>query len=182
MKLRVIAGGGLMASAALALGVIVGGFGSAAAQPVDYSTLPIHPNAITDSSAYSEGPPIQNPNGQPGVTEVYTHRDGIRQITNTILVLPNAQAATAAIDESKALLASKVVNSTTQPSQVGTGGTIISGSSSDGSKSVTVLTFTQGNAATTIEFDGPRNDPVPVEMVTEFGQQQATALRNALSA
>jgi hypothetical protein len=181
MNLRVIAGGGLMATAALTMGLIVGGFGSAAAQPVDYSTLPIHPNAITDSSAYTAAAPVPDPNGQPGVMEVYTHRDGTRQITNTILVLPDAQAATAATDEAKALLAGKVVNSTTTPSQVGTGGTIVSGSSPDGSKSISVLTFTQGNAATTIEFDGPRNDPAPVDMVTDFGQQQANALRNALS-
>jgi hypothetical protein len=50
--------------------------------------------------------------------------------------------------------------------------------SPDGSKSVTVLTFTQGNAATTIEFDGLPKDPAPVDLVLELGRKQDTAIRD----
>ncbi|MDT5284556.1 MAG: hypothetical protein QOJ20_5751 [Mycobacterium sp.] len=75
----------------------IGGLGSATAQPNDYSTLPVDPNLVTDSLAYNAAPPVFDPSGQPGVTAVYTHRGGDRQITNTILVLPDAQAATAAV-------------------------------------------------------------------------------------
>ena len=39
-----------------------------------------------------------------------------------------------------------------------------------------VLTFTQGNAATTIEFDGPLNDPAPDEFVIDLGKKQDTAI------
>jgi hypothetical protein len=55
---------------------------------------------------------------------------------------------------------------------------MLSGTSPDGTQSVTVLTFTQGNAAATIEFDGPPNDPVPADMVIELGQKQDTAIRD----
>ena len=72
----------------------------------------------------------------------------------------------------------KVANGQTQPAVVGSGGTIVSGMSPDGTKSVTVLTFTQGNAAATIEFDGPPRDPAPADFVVEFGQKQDTAIKD----
>lgn len=178
MKVLTMSVGCLTAAAVLTIGVTVVGFGSAAAQPGDYSTLPVNPNLITDSLAYNAAPPIFNPNGQPGVTAVYNHRDGGRQITSTILILPDAQAATAALNGSQAELAGTVANGNTQPAAVGTGGTMVSGMSPDGSESVTVLTFTQGNAATTIEFDGPPKDPAPADLVVELGQKQDTAIRD----
>jgi hypothetical protein len=65
---------------------------------------------------------------------------------------------------------------------VGTGGTLVSGTSPDGVQSVSVLTFTEGNAATTIEFDGPPNDPVPHDMAVDLGQKQDAAIKNWQSA
>ncbi len=124
------------AAALLGIGTIIGGLGSAAAQPNDYGTLPVDPNLVTDSLAYNAAPPVFDPNGQPGVTAVYTHRGGERQITNTILVLPDAQAATAAVGGAAV---GKVANGQTQPAAVGSGGPIVSGMSPDG----------------TIEFNGP---------------------------
>jgi hypothetical protein len=173
MKYSTIPIASLTGAAVLTVGVTVAGFGSAAAQPNDYSTLPVDPNLITDSLAYNAAPLTFNPNGQPGVTAVYTHRDGARQITSTILVLPDPAAASAAVNGSQA-----VANPKTQPAAVGSGGTIASGTSPDGSKSVTVLTFTQGDAATTIEFDGPQADPVPADLVLELGRKQDTAIRD----
>jgi hypothetical protein len=182
MKVPVIAMGSLTATTLLTIGVIVGGVSTATAQPGDYSVLPINPNNVTDSTAYSAAPPIQNPNGQPGITTVYTHRDGTRQISDTILVLPDAAAAASALEASKAALGSTVTGATTQPAAAGTGGTIVSGSSPDGSKSVTVLLFTQDNALATVQFDGPPHDPVPAAMVTDYGQLQVTAIKDSLAA
>lgn len=163
------------AAALLGIGTNIGGLGSAAAQPNDYGTLPVDPNLVTDSLAYNAAPPVFDPSGQPGVTAVYTHRGGERQITNTILVLPDAQAATAAVGGAAV---GKVANGQTQPDAVGSGGTIVSGMLPDGTKSVTVLTFTQGNAAATIEFDGPPRDPAPADFVVELGQKQDTAIKD----
>jgi hypothetical protein len=173
MKIRTMAGG--IAAAAV---MTFGGFGYAAAQPGDFSTLPVDPNLITDSLAYNAAPLVFNPNGQPGVEAVYTHRDGSRQITSTILVLPDAQAATAALDGERAEAAGKVANGKSQPAAVGAGGTMLTGMSPDGSKSVTVLSFSQGNAAATIEFDGAANDPAPSDLVLELGRKQDTAIRD----
>ena len=181
MKHTVIAVRGVIATTSLMVALTVGGFGSAAAQPSDYGALPVDPNTVTDSTAYIAEAPVQNPQGQPGIEAVSTHRDGSRAITNTILVLADPSAATAAMDQARGALAGQVTGSTTQPVSVGSGGEIVSGTSAGGSNSVAVLTFTQGDAFTTIEFEGPPNDPVPVDLVTEYGQRQATAIQDALS-
>jgi hypothetical protein len=178
MNVPGIAVGSMTATALLTIGLTVGGFGSAAAQPGDYGALPIHPNEVTDSTAYKEGPPVLNPDGQPGVTAVYTHRDGTREITNTILVLPDAAAATAAMNASQAKVAGQIGSVKTQPAAVGTGGTTITGTSANGSRSVSVLLFTQGDTAATIQFEGPPNDPVPTDVVVDFGQKQDTAIKS----
>ena len=123
MKRPLIAIGGMTAAALLAAGMTIGGSSSAAAQPDDYSAIPVSPNVITDSTAYTAAAPMINPNGQPGVTTIYTHRDDSRQITNTILVLPDPQAATNAINGIQSGLGDRVTNAKTQQAAVGTGGT-----------------------------------------------------------
>jgi len=177
MKSPTMAVGSLAAAAALTVGVTIAGLGSAAAQP-DYSRLPVDPNVITDSLAYNATPPVLNPNGQPGVSAVYNHRDGSRQITSTILILPDAAAATAALNGSRSEAAGEVANGQPRPAAVGAGGEMVSGMSPDGTQSVTVLTFTQGNAAATIQFDGPPKDPAPEDLVVELGQKQDTAIKD----
>jgi hypothetical protein len=160
---------------AMTIAATVGGLSSATAQSNDYSSLPVDPNLITDSQAYSAAPFDIDPNGQRGVMAEYTHREGgTRSITTTILILPSAQEAAASI----AGAAAEVGNPDSQPAAVGTGGTMVSGTSPDGTESVTVLSFTEGNVATTIEFDGPPGDPAPPDLVTELGQKQDTAIRD----
>ena len=171
MKARTMAGG-----VALAAAMTAGGCGYAAAAG-DLSSLPVDPNVVTDSLAYSAAPPVFNPNGQPGVQTVYTHRDGSRQITTTILTLSDPQAAKGALDAAGGELTSKVANGKSQPVPVGTGGTMLGGKSPDGSKSVTILSFTEGNAAATIEFDGAPKDPAPSDVVLDLGNKQDLAIR-----
>ena len=181
MRISLTSIGGLTATAALAAGVTTFGIGSAAADPADYTVLLVNPNDVTDSMAYSAAAPVQNPNNQQGVSAVYSHRDG-RQITETVLVLPDAAGAAAAMNAAQGDAANRIANEKTQPVQVGTGGTLLTGSSPDGSKSMSVLLFTQGNAAATAEFDGPPRDPAPTEFVVDLGQKQDSAIKNALSA
>jgi hypothetical protein len=170
----------VIAAGVLTIGGIVVGMGSASAQP-DYGALPVDPNQVTDSTAYVAAAPIQNPQGQPGIEASFSHRDGSRTITDTILVLDSPEAASAAMDQARGSVSGLVVG-TPQVAAVGTGGSIVAGNSPDGTKSVAVLTFTEGGAFTTVEFQGPANDPVPVDLVTEYGQKQAAAIRDALVA
>jgi hypothetical protein len=205
MKVSGIAAAGLTATALLAIGVSVGGCssnnstssGSASSKTSsstssaqtsqtaiagDYSNLLIKPTDITvpgDTFTLAQ-PPMQNPNGQPGVAAVFTNSDGTRQIGDTILVLPDASAAATALEGAKASLGSVVTGGTPQPVAVGTGGTMVSGTSPDGSKAVTVLQFTEGKAFATLEFDSAPTDPVPPEVLTDVGQKQDTAIKDGL--
>ena len=180
MKHSLIRARGFAAAALLAVGMTVSGIGSAAAQPNDYTALLIDPNVVTDSTAYTAGPPTMNPGGQPGVSVAFNHRDGNRTITDTVWVLSDPAAAAAAISQAQGSMANQIANQKTQSVPVGTGGQLVSGTSPDGSKSVSVLYFTQGNAASTIEFSGPANDPAPSDGVIEMGQQQVATIKSQL--
>ena len=59
---------------------------------------------------------------------------------------------------------------------VGANGNLVSGMTLNGTQSTSVLTFNQGNVATTIEFDGPANDPAPEDFVIDLGKKQDTAI------
>ncbi len=200
MKVRAIGFAGLTATTLLAIGVTLDACSSkapsnssspspstssaatSAAPASKYSNLLANPNNVWDTTAYSAAAPTQNPNGQNGIQDVYTHRDKTRQITDTILVLADPAAATASLQQSQTGLGSRVVNAKTEPAPVGTAGTIVSGSSPDGSKAVSVLLFTEGKTATTVEFDGAPKDPAPTDAIVEFGQQQDNAIKKGLPA
>ncbi len=161
------------AFAAMAVAATIGGLGSAAAQSNDLSTLPVDPNLLTDSLAYSAAPFVINPNGQQGIQAEYTHREGgTRSITTTILLYPNEEAAAASLSAA----ADQVAAPRKVAAAVGANGNLVAGTTLDGTQSTSVLTFTQGNAATTIQFDGPLNDPAPEEFVIDLGKKQDTAI------
>lgn len=165
----------LAALAAALLSAATLGSGTAAAD--DYTVLLIDPNVVVDTLAYTAGPPASNPAGQPGAAKTYTHRDG-RTITDTVWVLPDAAAAGAAV--SAAQSAAGIANPKSEPVQVGTGGTFISGTSADGSQALGLLTFTEGNAASAIAFAGPANDPPDAALATDLGQAQDALIKNQL--
>ena len=54
--MKLIAIRSVIAASLLMIGVTIGGFGSAAAQP-DYGVLPVNPNEVTDSTAYVAAAP-----------------------------------------------------------------------------------------------------------------------------
>lgn len=164
--------GGLTAAAVLWAGVI-GGAGTAVAD--DYTGWLIDPNVIIDTIAYTPGGSTPNPGGLPGAAVVYTHRDG-RTITDSVWVLADPAAATAAVTQAQGAVT--IVNPKTESVAVGTGGQLISGTSADGSKATSLLSFTEGNAASTIEFTGPANDPVPTDLVVQLGQEQANLIKS----
>ena len=175
MKLPAISLGGLAAVSA----VLTMGLGTATAAP-NYATLPVDPNASTDSTAYVAVPPVLDSGGQQGVEQVFNHRDGSRAITTKILVLPSPQAATDAMNAWRDGLGGVVTNPTTASVDVGTAATWATGMSPDGLQSVGVLMFTRGNAAVDVEFDGPANDPVPADLATQYGKDQVAALDRQL--
>jgi len=154
---------------------------SSSAATADYTALLIKASDITlPGDTFTAQPPIQNPNGQPGVAQIFSNQNDTRHIGATILILPDPDQAVSELDEEKAALGDSVKGGTPAPAAVGNGGTTVSGTSPDGSKAVTVLLFTEGKAFVNLEFDSPPNDPVPAQFVTDVGQKQDTAIKNGL--
>jgi hypothetical protein len=154
---------------------------SSSAAAADYTALLIKASDITlPGDTFTGQPPIQNPNGQPGVATVFSNQNDSRHVGDTILILPDADQAVSELDEEKAALGDMVKGGTPAPAPVGTDGTMVSGTAPEGSKAVTVLLFTEGRAFVNLEFDSPLNDPVPPQFVTDVGQKQDTAIKSGL--
>jgi hypothetical protein len=154
---------------------------SSGAAPADYTGLLIKATDINlPGDTFTGQPPTQNPHGQPGVAQLFSNQNDTREIGDDILIFPDADTAVRELDEEKAALGNEVKGGTPAPATVGTGGTIVSGTSPDGSHAVTVLLFTEGKAFTNLEFDSAPNDPVPPGFVTDVGQKQDAAIKNGL--
>lgn len=153
---------------------------SASAQPTDYTGLLIQASDINAPESFKGSPPTNNPNGQPGVTTTFSTEDGGHAIKDTIQVLADPAAATAALNAAKAGQGNAIKDAQTAGADVGTGGTTLLGNSPDGSKGVTILLFTEGRALVTMEFDGPPASLAPPEFVTDVGNKQDAAVKKGL--
>jgi hypothetical protein len=163
---------------------------SAPASPSDYTALLIQATDIDAPMPFVAGPPANNPDGQPGAAITFRSQphpedqNGVTindvQIIDTIHVLPDASAATSALNSAKSGQG-VVKDPKTDPATVGTGGTLLSGNSPDGSKAVTQLMFTEGRAFVTLEFvGGSDSPPPPPDFVTDVGQRQDAAVKKGL--
>jgi hypothetical protein len=163
---------------------------SAAAQPSDYTSLLIQATDLDAPMPFVAGPPTSNPNGQPGASITFSSQphpedqNGVTikdvQIVDTIQVLADPTAATSALNSAKSGQG-VVKDPKTDPATVGTGGTILSGNSPDGSKALTVLMFTEGRGFVTLKFvGGSDSPPPPPDFVTDVGQKQDAAVQKGL--
>ena len=147
----------------------------------DYSSLLIKASDINaPGDTFTMQGPAPIPNNTPGVEAQFTNQAGTRVIGDTIAVLNSPSDATGSLEAAKTTLVANVVGGTPEASSVGTGGTVVSGKSPDGSKSVTVLLFTEGKGFVTLEFDSAADDPVPPDFVSDVGQKQDAAIKSGL--
>jgi len=153
---------------------------SAPAKPSDYTGLLIRATDISAPEPFNSTPPTNNPNGQPGVATTFSTQDGSHVIRVTIQVLADPAAATNALNSAKAGEGNTIKDPHTDPANVGTGGTTLSGNSPDGSKGLTILLFTEGRALITMEFDGPPGMLAPQDYVIPTGQKQDAAVKKGL--
>jgi hypothetical protein len=155
------------------------GSGTAApAQPTNYSELLIKPSDIgLDLNAPQ--PPVLNPNGAPGVHQLYANYDNSRRFRDTILIVADPATAAAGLDNTKTNYAGKVSGSW-QPVDVGSNGALISGTSPDNSQAITVLLFTEGKALVNLEFDSAPNDPIDADVAKDIGRKQDAAVKKGL--
>ena len=153
---------------------------SAAAQPNEYAKLLIKPSDINAPVPFTAAPPTSNPNGQPGVATTFKDDDGSHAISITIQVYDDPDAATNALNAAKGQQQGTLKDPTTQPSNIGSGGTQLMGNTPDRNKGVVILLFTEGKAFVTMEFDGPTDTLAPPEFVNDVGQKQDAAIKKGL--
>ena len=155
---------------------------SSSAESGGYAKLLIKPEDIAlPGDTFSVSAPTENPNGKAGVAAVFSNQADTREIGDTIMILSDSAGAATALEGAKSSLGSNVTGGDPEPAAVGEGGTIVQGHSPDGSKSVTVLLFTEGKAFVTLEFDGKPDDPVPPAFATDIGQKQDAAIKSGLA-
>lgn len=149
-------------------------------RPGDYTGLLIQASEIDAPVPFTASPPVVNPNGQPGAATTFKDDDGSHVIRDTIAVFADPGAATDALNAAKGQHGDAIKDPKTQPSNVGTGGTMLLGNSPDRSKGVTILMFTEGRAFVTLEFDGPPETLAPPDFVNDVGQKQDAAVKKGL--
>ena len=154
---------------------------SAAAAATDYTTLLIKPEDIVIPGDTFTGEPPQAIPGGDGVAAGFHNADQSRNIGDSITILPDPEGAKTALDGAVKALDQSIANPSPQPVQVGDNGVIASGTSPDGSKAVTVVTFTQGKGFVVLQFDSPAGDPVPSDFATSLAQKQADNIKTGLS-
>lgn len=147
-------------------------------QPPGYGALLMKASDIGGDFNASQ-PPVQNPNGTAGVEVLFANPDNSRRIGDTISITGDPAAAAAALDNAKHSYAGKFTG-TWQPADVGSNGSMISGTSPDKSQAVTVLLFTEGKALVKLEFAGAANDPIDPGVATDIGRKQDAAIKNGL--
>lgn len=153
---------------------------SAPAQPNDYAKLLIQASDINAPVPFTAAPATANPDGQPGVATTFKDDDGSHAIKVTIGVYDDPAAATNALNAAKGQQGAAIKDPTTQPSNVGSGGTMLMGNTPDRSKGVVILLFTEGKALATMEFDGPTDTLAPPDFVNDVGQKQDAAIKKGL--
>jgi hypothetical protein len=147
----------------------------------DYRRLLIEPGDInTGTDTFATRSSATNPGGSDGVAALFVNQHDTRAIGDTIVVLPDSAAATTTLNTTVSALGTIVTGGRPQPSPVGTGGTVVSGTSPDGSKAVTVLLFTGGRAVVRLEFGSAPGDPMPPQFVTDVGKKQEITIRTGL--
>ena len=153
------------------------------AAPVDYTRLLLQARDISSADdIYVDQPPTPNPDGRPGAEVLLVNQDQTKAVSILLVALDNPAAGPSALADAQAKLEKAVTPGPAQPSFVGTGGTVVSGNSPDGKKSMTVLLFTEGSTLARVEFDGLPGQPASANFVTNVGQKQDIALRVGLAA
>lgn len=149
----------------------------------DYGRLLLQPGDLSDDEdTFAVRSTSGGPNGLPGASALFVNADDTRAISDTIVMYPDAAAATATLNQALPEIDKVVTGGTPQPVAVGADGTITVGTSPDGSKATTLLLFTHGPAFVRLQFESAPEDPTTDRFVNSIGRMQQIALRMGLSA
>lgn len=148
---------------------------------VDYSRLLLQPGDLSDTEdTFAVRSTSTDPGGFPGASALFVNEEDTRAIADTVVIYPDAATASTTLREALPSIDKVVVGATPQPAPVGTDGTMAVGTSADGSKSATLLLFTQGPALVRLEFQSALGDATTDDFVIQVGKMQQIALRTGL--
>ncbi|WP_410506971.1 hypothetical protein [[Mycobacterium] appelbergii] len=151
--------------------------------PADYSRLLLQAADLSDDEdTFAVRSTSGGPNGLPGASALFVNADDTRAISDTIVMYPDAAAATATLNQALPEIGKVVTGGTPQPVAVGTDGSMTVGTSPDGSKATTLLLFTHGPAFVRLQFESAPEDPTTDRFVNAIGRMQQIALRVGLGA
>jgi hypothetical protein len=155
---------------------------TAKAAVADYQRLLLTAADLSDADdTFNERSNQTQPSGQPGASAFFVNDADTRAITDTVLIYPDAAAASATLKQTSQTLTEMVADGAPTPSPVGTDGVTISGTYPDGDKAVTLLFFTEGRALVRLEFQSATDDATTDRFVTNVGKMQQIALRVGLA-
>jgi hypothetical protein len=148
----------------------------------DYQRLLLTAADLSDADdTFNERSKETQPSGQPGASAFFVNEEDTRAIIDTVLIYPDAAAASATLNQMSQTLTDVVADGSPTPSPVGTDGVTISGTYPDGDKAVTLLFFTEGRALVRLEFQSATGDATTDRFVTNIGKMQQIALRLGLA-
>jgi len=151
------------------------------ADTCDYSQLLLQPNDLSDGEdTFTVRSTNPAPDGLAGASALFVNTDDTRAISNTIVIYPDARTATRTLREGLPQIDSVITGGTPQPVPVGTDGTMIVGTSADGTKAATLLMFTEGPALAQLQFESALGDVTDERYVISAGKMQQIALRTGL--
>jgi hypothetical protein len=155
---------------------------SAAANAADYQRLLLSAGDVSDADdTFDQRSNEADPGGRAGASAFFVNDRDTRAISDTVLVYPDAGAASSTLKQTTATLTDLVAGGTPTSAPVGTDGVTISGTHPDDDKSVTLLYFTQGRALVRLEFQSATGDATTERFVTTIGKMQQIALRTGLT-
>ncbi len=148
---------------------------------VDYAALLLQASDLSSTDdTFALRTAKQDPSGLPGASALFVNADDTRAISVTVARYPDAAVATATLREAVTTSNTVVSGGDPRPLAVGTGGTVIKGSSPDGQKAVTLVLFTQDNILARLEFNSATGDATTDRFVTDIARMQQIALRVGL--
>lgn len=150
---------------------------------VDYSRLLLQPGDLSDAEdTFAVRSTSSDPGGFPGASALFVNEEDTRAVADTVVIYPDAATASTTLREALPSIDKVVTGATPRPAPVGADGTMAVGTSPDGTKSATLLLFTQGPALVRLEFQSALGDATTDEFVINIGKMQQIALRTGLPA
>lgn len=154
---------------------------TAKAEQTDYSRLLLQAADLSgEEDTFAVRSTSGGPSGLPGASALFVNADDTRAVSDTIVIYPDAEAATATLRQALPEVGKVVTGGTPAPVPVGSDGTMTVGTSPDGTKATTLLLFTEGPAFVRLQFESAPSDPTTDRFVNSIGRMQQIALRVGL--